>query len=110
MFTIIQILNLLLVKYSNACLRLLVVILQDLHCLHRSYHNVDRWGLSFTITPISIFRRASISEIQYCLPETILYKIYIVYIDFITILISGVLSCTITPISTFSGAIVSEIQ
>ena len=30
------------VKYSNACLRLFVVILQDLHCLQRSYHNVDR--------------------------------------------------------------------
>ena len=40
----------------------------------------------------------------------ILYKIYMVYIDFITTLIIGVLSFTITPISTFSGAFVSEIQ
>ena len=31
----------LLVKYSNACLRLFVVILQDLHCLQIFYHNVD---------------------------------------------------------------------
>ena len=32
--------KLLLVRYGNACLRLFVVILQDLHCLQRSYHNV----------------------------------------------------------------------
>ena len=36
-----------------------------------------------------------------------MYKIYIVYIDFITMLIIEVL---IIPISTFRGAIVSEIQ
>ena len=41
-FTIIPIsTELLLVKYNNACLRLFVVILLDLHCLQRSYHNVD---------------------------------------------------------------------
>ena len=28
-------------KYKNTCLRLFVVILRDLHCLQRSYHNVD---------------------------------------------------------------------
>ena len=44
------------------------------------------------------------------LPEAILYKIYMVYIDVITMLIIGVLSFNITPISTFRGAIVSEIQ
>ena len=66
--------------------------------------------LSFTITPISTFSGAFLSEIQLCLPEAILYKIYMVYIDFITMLIIGVLSFTITPISTFSGAFVSEIQ
>ena len=38
------------------------------------------------------------------------YKIYMVYRDFITTLIFGVLSSTITPISTFTGAFVSEIQ
>ena len=31
--------ELLLVRYSNACLRLFVVILQDLHCLQRFYHH-----------------------------------------------------------------------
>ena len=30
-------------RYRNACLRLFVVVLQDLHCLQRSYHNVDHW-------------------------------------------------------------------
>ena len=44
------------------------------------------------------------------LAEASLYKIYMVYIDFITMLIIEVLSFTITPISTFSGAFVSEIQ
>ena len=66
--------------------------------------------LSFTITLISTFSGAFVSEIQLCLPEAILYKIYMVYIDFITILIIEVLRFTITPISTFSGAFVSEIQ
>ena len=32
-------------RYSNPCLRLFVVILQDLHCLQRFYHNVDHWGI-----------------------------------------------------------------
>ena len=49
-FTIIPIstlilMELLLVRYSNPCLRLFIVILQDLHCLHRFYHNVDHWGI-----------------------------------------------------------------
>ena len=45
-FTIISVLvKLLLVRYSIACLRLFVVILQDLHCLQRFYHNVDHWGI-----------------------------------------------------------------
>ena len=35
----------LLLRYSNACLRLFVVILQDLHCLQRSHHNVYLWGV-----------------------------------------------------------------
>ena len=47
-------------KYSNACLRLCVVILQDLHCLQRLYHNIDHW---------------------------LYYKMYIIYRDFITMLI-----------------------
>ena len=44
------------------------------------------------------------------MPEAILYKIYMVYIDFITMLIIQVLSFSIIPIFTFRGAIVSEIQ
>ena len=28
-------------RYSIPCLRLFVVLLQDLHCLQRFYHNVD---------------------------------------------------------------------
>ena len=31
---------------SNACLRLFVVVLQDLHCLQRFYHSVDHWGIA----------------------------------------------------------------
>ena len=38
------------------------------------------------------------------------YKIYVVYIDLITTLITGVLSFSITPISIYSRAFVSEIQ
>ena len=30
-------------RYSNACLRLFVVLLQDLHCLQGCYHNIDHW-------------------------------------------------------------------
>ena len=37
--------ELLLLRYSNPCLRLFVVILQDLRCLQRFYHNVDHWGI-----------------------------------------------------------------
>ena len=66
--------------------------------------------LSFTITPIFTFSGAFVSELQECLPEAILYKIYMVYRDFITMLIIEVLSFSIIPISTFRGAIVSEIQ
>ena len=61
--------------------------------------------LRFIITLISTFSGAFLSEIQLCLPEAILYKIYMVYIDFITMMIIEVLSFSIIPIST-----VSEIQ
>ena len=44
------------------------------------------------------------------LPASVFYKIYIVYRDFITILIFVSLSFTIIPIFTFSGAFVREIQ
>ena len=40
-----HLMELLLVRYSNPCLRLFVAILQDLHCLQRFYHNVDHWGI-----------------------------------------------------------------
>ena len=36
----------------NACLKLFVVILQDLHCLQRFYHNVDHWGIKLYKTHI----------------------------------------------------------
>ena len=32
-------------EYDDACVRLFVVILQDLHCLQRFYHNVDHRGI-----------------------------------------------------------------
>ena len=38
--------KLLLVRYGNTCLRLFVVILQDLHGLQRCYHNVDHWCIT----------------------------------------------------------------
>ena len=41
--------------------------------------------LSFTVTPISTFSGAFVSEIQQCLPEAILHKTYMVYRDFITV-------------------------
>ena len=44
------------------------IFLQDLHSLHRFYHIEV---LSFTITPISTFIGAFVSEIQKCLPEAI---------------------------------------
>ena len=58
-------------RYSNACLRLFVVVLQNLHCLQRSYHNVDHWCITLTIIPISTFNGAFVSEIQLSLPEAI---------------------------------------
>ena len=32
-----------------ACQRLLVVVLQDLHCLQRFYHSADHWHIKFHI-------------------------------------------------------------
>ena len=65
--------------------------------------------LSFSIIPISTFSGAIVSEIQKCLPEAILYKIYIVYRDFITTLIIEVLNYTIIQNFTFSRAFISQI-
>ena len=56
-------------RYSNACLRLFVVVLQDLHCLQRFYHNVDHWHI--TLYHHTNFDIAFVSEIQKCLPEAI---------------------------------------
>ena len=50
-------------RYSN-------YFVQDLHGLQRFYYI---GVLSFTITPISTFRGAIVSEIQKCLPEAICY-------------------------------------
>ena len=60
--------KLLLVSYSNACLRLFVVILQDLHCLQIS---LIIGALHFTSIQISTVSGAFVSEIRYCLPEAI---------------------------------------
>ena len=52
-------------RYSNACLRLFVVVLQDLHCLQRFYHNIDHWCITLIILPIFTFSGAFVtSEIQ----------------------------------------------
>ena len=59
--TIILIVELLLVRYSNTCLRLFFVILKDLHCLHRCYHNVEI--LNYTIIQIS--HLAGLSLVRY---------------------------------------------
>ena len=66
--------------------------------------------IRYCLPPISTFSGAFVSEIQECLHEAILYKIYMVYRDFITMFMIGVLSFITTPISTFSGAFVSKIQ
>ena len=96
-----------LVRYRNACLRLFVVV-QDLHCLQRFYQNIHYWHITlYRHIPILTFSRAFVSEIQKCLPEAICC---IVYRDFITTLIIGVLHFTIISIPTFIRAFVSEIQ
>ena len=47
---------------NNPCLRLFVVILQDLHCLQRFYHNVDHWGIELYYHKNFIFSRPFISQ------------------------------------------------
>ena len=56
-------------RYSNACLRIFVVILQDLHCLQRSYHNFDHWGIRLyhhTNFNISVVRPAYVTHDFIC--------------------------------------------
>ena len=103
--TIPHLLELLLVRYSNACLRRFVVVLQDLHCLQRSYH-VDHWC-------ITLYHHATFPHlvelllVRYnnpCLRLLLLYyKIYIIYRDFITTLIIKVLNYTIIQMSHLAG-------
>ena len=52
-------------RYSNPCLRLFVVILQDLHCLQRSYHNVDHWGIKLYYVSYKISHLADLSLVRY---------------------------------------------
>ena len=52
-------------RYSNPCLRLFVVILQDLHCLQRSYHNVDHWGIKLYYVSYKISHLADFSLVRY---------------------------------------------
>ena len=58
-------------KYSNACLRLFVVILQDLHVDRDVITTLIICILHFIIIPIFTFSGAFVSEIQKCLPEAI---------------------------------------
>ena len=51
-------------RYINACLRLFVVVLKDLHCLQRFYHNVDLWGIRLYHYTNFTFTGAFVSEIQ----------------------------------------------
>ena len=55
-------------RYSIPCLRLFVVLLQDLHCLQRFYHNVDHRHITLYH---HTFSGAFVSEIQKSLPEAI---------------------------------------
>ena len=50
-------------RHRNACLRLFVVLLQDLHCLQRFYHNVDHWGIKLYYHTKFHISRAFISQI-----------------------------------------------
>ena len=66
--------------------------------IYRFYLNIDH-------RDIKLYHHTSFHFYSKVLP----ILLYIVYRDFITILIIGVLKFTITLISTFSGAFVSEI-
>ena len=52
-------------RYSNPCLRLFVVILQDLHCLQRFYHNVDHLGIKLRILLYKISHLEDLSLVRY---------------------------------------------
>ena len=106
--------KLLLVRYSIACLRLFVVILQDLHSLQRFfYHSVDHWGIK--LYPSHQFPQvAYLWLVRY--RNACLRLIVVILQDlhclqrFYHNLIIGVLYFTILSIFTFSEAFVSEIQ
>ena len=82
-------LKLLLVRYSNACLRLFVVILQDLYYLHISYHNINHWCNT-------LYQHTNLVELLLVRYNNACLRLFV--------LIIGVLSFTITPISTFIRA------
>ena len=50
------------VRHSNPCLRLFVVILQDLRCLQRFYHNVDHCSIELLY---KISHLADLSLVRY---------------------------------------------
>ena len=102
--------KLLLVRYSIACLRLFVVILQDLHSLQRFfYHSVDHWGIK--LYPSHQFPQvAYLWLVRY--RNACLRLIVVILQDlhclqrFYHNLIIGVLYFTILSIFTFSEAFV----
>ena len=59
-------------RYSNPCLRLFVVILQDLHCLQRFYHNVAG-VLNYTIIKISYLADLSLVRYRTVWPPLIIH-------------------------------------
>ena len=61
------------------------------------------------VRSIFTFSGAFVSEIHKCLPEAICCYIYIVYRDFITTLIIGVLNFAVIQNVTFSGTFISQI-
>ena len=64
-FTIIPIFELLLVKYTNACLRLFVFILQDLHCSHRFYRNVDHLYITLLLSSYQFSHLVELLLVRY---------------------------------------------
>ena len=101
--------KLLLVRYSNACLRLFVVILPDLHCLHRSYHNVDHSLLAYQFPHIVelLLVRYSIACLR--LFVVILQDLHCLHRSYCNVDHWGVKLYRHTD-SIFSGAFVREIQ
>ena len=57
--------KLLLVRYSIACLKLFVVISQDLNCLQRSYHNVNHLYIYYTLSSYKFSHLVELLLVRY---------------------------------------------